>query len=92
MVFDNLAVNHKTFGKGTVVSSQGKYITVKFDKAQKIFVYPEAGFIAGSLDATASKVLVEVVPTDIIRLPSALAFFMIADASAGKSYHSECIS
>lgn len=42
MVFDNLAVNHKTFGKGTVVSSQGKYITVKFDKAQKIFVYPDA--------------------------------------------------
>ncbi len=42
MVFDNLAVIHKTFGKGTVVSNQGKYITVKFDKAQKIFVYPDA--------------------------------------------------
>ena len=42
MVFDNLAVNHKTFGKGTVVASQGKYITVKFDKVQKIFVYPDA--------------------------------------------------
>ena len=42
MVFDNLAVNHKTFGKGTVVSSQGKYMTVKFENAQKIFVYPDA--------------------------------------------------
>ena len=42
MVFDNLAVNHKAFGLGTVVSYQGKYITVKFDKTQKIFVYPDA--------------------------------------------------
>ena len=42
MTLDNLAVNHKTFGKGTVVSYQGKYMTVKFDKAQKIFVYPDA--------------------------------------------------
>ena len=42
MVFDNLAVNHKTFGPGTVVSAQGKYITVSFDKAKKTFVYPDA--------------------------------------------------
>ena len=42
MFFDNLAVNHKTFGKGTVVSTQGKYFTVKFEKAQKTFVYPDA--------------------------------------------------
>ena len=42
MIFDNLMVNHKSFGKGTVVSYQGKYMTVKFDKAQKIFVYPDA--------------------------------------------------
>ena len=42
MVFDNLAVNHKTFGQGTVVSSQGKYMTVKFGNVQKIFVYPDA--------------------------------------------------
>ena len=42
MTLDNLAVNHKTFGRGTVVSCQGKYMTVKFDKAQKIFVYPDA--------------------------------------------------
>jgi len=42
MVFDNLEVNHKAFGKGTVVSYQGKYMTVRFDKTQKIFVYPDA--------------------------------------------------
>lgn len=42
MLFDNLEVNHKSFGKGTVVSQQGKYITVRFDGIQKIFVYPEA--------------------------------------------------
>ena len=42
MTLDNLAVNHKTFGRGIVVSCQGKYMTVKFEKTQKIFVYPDA--------------------------------------------------
>ena len=42
MVFDNLEVNHKAFGCGTVVAKQGKYLTVKFGTVQKIFVYPEA--------------------------------------------------
>ena len=42
MVCDNLEVNHKKFGKGVVVSSQGKYMTVKFSTAEKIFVYPDA--------------------------------------------------
>jgi hypothetical protein len=42
MLFDNVEVNHKSFGRGAVVSSQGKYITVKFENAQKIFVYPDA--------------------------------------------------
>ena len=41
MVLENLEVLHKAFGKGTVVSVNGKYITVKFDKVQKIFVYPD---------------------------------------------------
>ena len=41
MVFDNLKVQHKSFGAGTVVSKSGKYITVKFDTMQKIFVYPD---------------------------------------------------
>ena len=42
MVFDNLAVRHKSFGVGRVVSYDGKYMTVKFDTAEKVFVYPDA--------------------------------------------------
>ena len=41
MVFDNLEVLHKSFGKGTVVAKNGQYFTVKFETAQKIFVYPD---------------------------------------------------
>ncbi len=41
MVLDNLEVCHKSFGKGRVVSTNGKYITVKFENVQKIFVYPD---------------------------------------------------
>ena len=37
----NLEVLHKAFGKGTIVAVNGKYITVKFDSTQKIFVYPD---------------------------------------------------
>ena len=42
MILDGLEVFHKTFGKGVVVSLNGKYITVKFESCQKIFVYPDA--------------------------------------------------
>ena len=42
MFFDNLEVNHKSFGKGTVISQQGKYITVQFDNIKKVFVYPDS--------------------------------------------------
>ncbi len=42
MVLDNLAVRHKFFGAGTVVAVSGKYITVKFDSSEKVFVYPDA--------------------------------------------------
>ena len=42
MVLDNLAVRHKVFGVGTVVATNGKYMTVRFDTAEKIFVYPDA--------------------------------------------------
>ena len=42
MVFDNLQVKHKTFGVGTVISYKGQYMTVKFDTAEKVFVYPDA--------------------------------------------------
>ena len=41
MIFNGLEVNHKAFGKGVVDSLNGKYITVKFDSCQKIFVYPD---------------------------------------------------
>ena len=41
MVLDNLHVRHKSFGIGTVISTKGQYFTVKFDTAQKIFVYPD---------------------------------------------------
>ena len=42
MVFENLQVRHKTFGIGTVTSSDGKYIKIKFENAEKSFVYPDA--------------------------------------------------
>ena len=42
MVFDNLQVRHKTFVLGTVVAHDGKYIKVKFDNAEKNFVYPDS--------------------------------------------------
>ena len=41
MVFENLEVLHKSFGRGTVVAKNGQYITVKFESVQKIFVYPD---------------------------------------------------
>ena len=42
MVFENLEVLHGTFGKGIVMSKNDKYITVKFEACQKVFVYPDA--------------------------------------------------
>ena len=42
MVFENLQVKHKAFGLGTVIAYDGKYIKVKFDTAEKNFVYPDA--------------------------------------------------
>lgn len=41
MILENLEVLHKAFGQGRVVSVNGKYITVKFENVQKIFVYPD---------------------------------------------------
>lgn len=41
MILENLEVMHKAFGKGTIISANGKYITVKFDTVQKVFVYPD---------------------------------------------------
>ncbi len=42
MISTNIQVAHKSFGIGIIVAHQGKYITVKFDSAQKTFVYPDA--------------------------------------------------
>ncbi|MBQ2877050.1 MAG: hypothetical protein IJE25_08570 [Clostridia bacterium] len=42
MVFENLEVKHKKFGVGTVIAYNGKYMTVKFESAEKVFVYPDA--------------------------------------------------
>ena len=41
MNFENLRVRHKAFGEGVVSSNSGKYITVKFEAAEKVFVYPD---------------------------------------------------
>ena len=42
MNLDNLQVKHKAFGLGTVVSTDGKYMTIRFDGAVKSFVYPDS--------------------------------------------------
>ena len=41
MLVENIEVLHKSFGKGTVVATNGQYFTVKFESAQKTFVYPD---------------------------------------------------
>ena len=41
MILENLEVLHKSFGQGTIVAINGKYITVKFESASKTFVYPD---------------------------------------------------
>ena len=42
MVLENLSVCHKAFGLGTVVATQGKYMTVRFGCGDKSFVYPDS--------------------------------------------------
>ncbi|MBQ7363545.1 MAG: hypothetical protein IJW48_03730 [Clostridia bacterium] len=42
MNLDNLEVRHKAFGLGTVVSTDGKYMTIQFEGAVKSFVYPDS--------------------------------------------------
>ena len=42
MIFENLQVNHKVFGLGTITAQDGKYIRVKFASAEKNFVYPDS--------------------------------------------------
>lgn len=42
MVLENLSVCHKSFGIGTVIATQGKYMTVRFGCGDKSFVYPDS--------------------------------------------------
>ena len=42
MVLDNLQVKHNVFGLGTVVATDGKYMSIQFDGVQKSFVYPDS--------------------------------------------------
>ena len=60
MVFDNLKIKHKTFGEGTIITKDGKYITVSFGSFEKKFVYPDAfeNFITLA-DGTVSEEILE---------------------------------
>lgn len=42
MISLNVEVKHNTFGIGTVVDCQGKYMRIKFASVEKTFVYPDA--------------------------------------------------
>lgn len=42
MILENLAVCHKKFGPGVVVSTKGNYMTIRFATEEKVFVYPDA--------------------------------------------------
>lgn len=42
MELNNLQVKHKVFGLGTVVESDGKYMTISFGDVRKNFVYPDS--------------------------------------------------
>ncbi len=41
MILEDLQVRHKAFGEGVVVATSGKYITVRFETTEKVFVYPD---------------------------------------------------
>ena len=60
MVFDNLKIKHKTFGEGTIISTDGKYLTAAFGSLEKKFVYPDAfeSFITLA-DGTVSEEILE---------------------------------
>ena len=42
MVLVDLQVKHKKFGVGKIVAQDGNYIKIKFESAEKNFVYPDA--------------------------------------------------
>lgn len=41
MILENIQVKHSVFGDGVVTATNGKYFTVKFSVAEKVFVYPD---------------------------------------------------
>lgn len=42
MISQNETVKHTTYGIGTIVACQGKYMKIKFANVEKTFVYPDA--------------------------------------------------
>ncbi len=42
MISQNAEVKHSTFGIGSIVDLQGKYMKIKFASTEKTFVYPDA--------------------------------------------------
>ena len=62
MISTNVEVSHKTFGKGVILSVSGKYFTVKFDVAQKTFVYPDAfeNFLTLSDGTVSDEILLDI--------------------------------
>ena len=56
MLLENLEVLHKSFGKGSVVSVNGKYFTVKFDSVKEIGVAAFASCTALTTMSIPSKV------------------------------------
>jgi hypothetical protein len=62
MISTNVEVSHKTFGKGVILSVSGKYFTVKFNIAQKTFVYPDAfeNFLTLSDGTVSDEILLDI--------------------------------
>ena len=69
MVFENLQVRHKVFGVGTVVAHDGKYIKVKFDSAEKNFVYPDSfeKFLTLADGTVTDEILADLAATNAIK-------------------------
>ena len=62
MIFENLNVRHKSFGDGVVTQRDGKYITVKFNSAEKKFVYPDVfdGFLTLADGTVCDEILADI--------------------------------
>ena len=69
MVFENLQVRHKVFGVGTVIAKDGKYIKVKFDSAEKLFVYPDSfeKFLTLADGTVSDEILADLAATNAVK-------------------------